>query len=130
MISELSNSDLLSKVTSLLELNSASSILRYELDVYADKSKLAAYLESLLEYRNELISRISNTDTVLERSTLSQAYYKLIGNIRYLDSYLKYKDDKKLSYNMELNLTSKLKTSAALIDNLVISNYQYTQIDE
>ena len=130
MISELTNSDLLAKVTSLLELNSASSVLRYELDIYFDKSKLSTYLESLLEYRNELISRISNTDTVLERSTLAQAYYKLIGNIRYLDSYLKYKDDKKISYNMELNLTSKLKTSAAFLDNSVISNYQYAQIEE
>jgi len=130
MISELSNSDLLAKVTSLLELNSASNILKYEMDIHPDKSKLAVYLEALLEYRDELMSRISNTDTVLERSTLSQAYYKLIGNIRYLDSYLKYKDDKKLSYKMEQNLTTKLKTSAALLDNSVISNYQYAQIGE
>jgi len=78
----------------------------------------------LEKYRDELIARISDADTVMERATLTQAYYRLVTTLRSIHNHVVYLDDIKNVNNIAGNLTLAINTSFSQLDNLNLARAQ------
>lgn len=124
MLDSLTTSDLLAKICYLCESNSAFSAISYENKVDLSKSDMIEFKTVLEKYRDELIARISEADTVMERATLTQAYYRLVTTLRSLHNHVVYLDDIKNVNNIAGNLTLAINTSFSQLDNLNLARAQ------
>jgi hypothetical protein len=124
MLDSLTTSDLLAKICYLCEANSAFSAISYENKVDLSKSDMIEFKTVLEKYRDELIARISEADTVMERATLTQAYYRLVTTLRSIHNHVVYLDDIKNVNNIAGNLTLAINTSFSQLDNLNLARAQ------
>jgi hypothetical protein len=124
MLDSLTTSDLLAKICYLCESNSAFSAISYENKVDLSKSDMIEFKTVLEKYRDELIARISDADTVMERATLTQAYYRLVTTLRSIHNHVVYLDDIKNVNNIAGNLTLAINTSFSQLDNLNLARAQ------
>ncbi len=124
MLDNLSTSDLLAKVCYLCESNSAFSAISYENKVDLTKSDMAEFKTVLEKYRDALIAKISEAETVMERATLTQAYYRLVTTLRSIHNHVVYLDDIKNVSSLTSNLTLAVNTSFSQLDNLNLANAQ------
>jgi hypothetical protein len=124
MLDSLTTSDLLAKICYLCEANSAFSAISYENKVDLSKSDMIEFKTVLEKYRDELIARISDADTVMERATLTQAYYRLVTTLRSIHNHVVYLDDIKNVNNIAGNLTLAINTSFSQLDNLNLARAQ------
>jgi hypothetical protein len=130
MLDNLTTNELISNISYLCELNSAASVLSYETSKSIEDTSAKDLLDVLISYRNELINRIAISDTVMERSTLTQIYYRLLSLCRSLRNYSIYFDDYKNTEVLKSNLESDLKKSSYQLDNIVLSKLQYQDIED
>ena len=86
--------------------------------VLNSKTRLLKLLElvTILEtYRDELITRIQKSDYLIDRANLMQVYYRLLSNIRSINSFLYKIDDSVI----------RDKTSARLVND---ANLSYSKV--
>lgn len=124
MLDSLTTSDLLAKICYLCEANSAFSAISYENKVDLSKSDMIEFKTVLEKYRDALIAKISEAETVMERATLTQAYYRLVTTLRSIHNHVVYLDDIKNVNNIAGNLTLAINTSFSQLDNLNLARAQ------
>jgi hypothetical protein len=124
MLDNLTTSELLSNICYLCESNAAFSTMAYTTKVNLTKLDMAEFKNVLEKYRNELIARIADSETVMERATLTQAYYRLVTTLRSIHNHVVYLDDIKNVSNISSNLTLALNTSYSHLDNLNLARSQ------
>ena len=115
-ISNISNTELISNVGSLCDVAYANNVLRYAgKSVELSSDKLLELVTILETYRDELITRIQKSDYLIDRANLMQVYYRLLSNIRSINSFLYKIDDSVI----------RDKTSARLVND---ANLSYSKV--
>lgn len=115
-ISNISNTELISNVGSLCDVAYANNVLRYAgKSVELSSDKLIELVTILETYRDELITRIQKSDYLIDRANLMQVYYRLLSNIRSINSFLYKIDDSVI----------RDKTSARLVND---ANLSYSKV--
>ena len=115
-ISNISNTELISNVGSLCDVAYANNVLRYAgKSVELSSDKLIELVTILETYRDELITRIQKSGYLIDRANLMQVYYRLLSNIRSINSFLYKIDDSVI----------RDKTSARLVND---ANLSYSKV--
>jgi hypothetical protein len=126
MLENLTLNELLSNIGYLCEANSAIHVLKYERSASLNLNTITSLIPVYMKYRDELVRRISNSETVLERSSLTQMYYRLLAVIRNMKNYTTYLDDFKELAKLNSNINLELNTSYSQIENVSLAD---TQLD-
>ena len=129
MLETLTLNELLSNIGYICESGKALKTIKYATSSSIKNSDLPKILPILIRYRDELVARISSSDTVLERSALTQMYYRLLSTIRNLNNYLTYLNDDYEMTKLSSSIMVELKTSSSQIENVALADSQlnYTE---
>jgi hypothetical protein len=129
MLENLTLNELISNIGYLCEANSALRVIKYESSSSMPNKDIVKMLPIYIQYRDELVARISNSTTVLERSSLTQMYYRLLAALRNLDNFVTYLDDKAKIAKLASGVNLELSSSYAQIENISLAGSQldYTE---
>jgi hypothetical protein len=130
MLDNLTTNELVSNISYLCELSSAANVIKYESKLDLTKQDSISLLPVLIQYRDALVSRISDAETVMERSTLTQLYYRFLGVIRNLKNYVTYLDDFKELSKLNSNITLDIKTSYSQLENVNLAGSQLDNTED
>ena len=87
-LSELPTSELLSNICNICDMQHSITILNYADSITLTDEQLVELKPVLIEYRDELLNRIGQSEYLLDTANLMQVYYRLVSAIRSLDKYL------------------------------------------
>lgn len=114
-LASLSNTELLSKVSTACELDTACTTLNQIDNVVMPIDSVLIVYSSLFQLRDELVSRISTSDTIFDRANLLQVYYRLCSSLRAYKNYILIFDSEKLENLSDKKLSDDILTSASQI---------------
>ncbi len=119
-LASLSDSQLVSQVSTILDSKASTSLLRTVGEEYQKPSVAAEYYLALILYRDELASRVRNVDTLLSASSMLQLYYAVCGSLRSMPVHQESieSNEEFMSQSLELSI-SRGNTSA---ENVRLSN--------
>ena len=119
-LASLSDSQLVSQVSTILDSKASTSLLRTVGEEYQKPSVASEYYLALILYRDELASRVRNVDTLLSASSMLQLYYAVCAALRAMPVHQESieANEESMSQSLELSI-SRGNTS---IENVRLSN--------
>ncbi len=114
-LAEVTTADLISNICNICDMQHSLHILNYADSVALTDEQLAELKPVLIEYRDELLSRISTTDYLIDTANLMQVYYRLVAALRSLEKYLAQVNFDVDSQRMSAKLSQDLLSSYSSI---------------
>jgi hypothetical protein len=114
-LESLTSQELISNICNICDMKHATSIVNKVDDAYITDEELIAIRDAIIVYRDELISRISNSEYLIDRANLLQLYYRLLACLRSVSNYLELVNTDKDIADSSAKLASDIYSSYASI---------------